>query len=95
MSLQTIFWLSTVYGQKLGPILQSTGFENAQLQSTEKSIAPPSDNKAKLCIFETELHGHFLTNLDKMQAYHYMIHIITQPYVFGHYSIINLPSIIC
>ncbi len=40
LSLQTTFWLSTVYGQKLWPILPSTGFENAQLESTGKSIAP-------------------------------------------------------
>ncbi len=40
LSLQTTFLFSTVYGQKLGPILQSAGFENAQLHSTEKSIGP-------------------------------------------------------
>ncbi len=39
---KTTFWLSTVYGQKLGPILQSTGFENAELQSTEKKYSHPS-----------------------------------------------------
>ncbi len=42
VSLHITFWLSAVYGQKLEPILQSTGFENSQLVTVyEKSIAPP------------------------------------------------------
>ncbi len=36
MSLLTTLWLSTVYTQNLGNILQSTDFENAQLRSTKK-----------------------------------------------------------
>ncbi len=54
LSLQTTFWLSRGYKQKLGTILQSTGFENAQLRSTKKSIAPPSHSEGRFSFFSHE-----------------------------------------